>query len=191
MLESISLNSKERTKKRRQRRSLINNFGINADQYEAILKEQNGVCAICYQPEPCNRMLAVDHCHCSLKVRGLLCTNCNMAIGKFKENVEFIKNAVQYMERNYSVPEIPDSIKKINHNDRPNWKMLVTTPEGLFPSLQHAADHYKVHHTAIRQWCLPNSKWKKDGFSSQKMFISLNQLKDYCNVQNQSFGTVL
>ena len=95
MLESISLNSKERTKKRRQRRSLINNFGINADQYEAILKEQNGVCAICYQPEPCNRMLAVDHCHCSLKVRGLLCTNCNMAIGKFKEIILCPKSLIQ------------------------------------------------------------------------------------------------
>ena len=97
MLESISLNSKERTKKRRQRRSLINNFGINADQYEAILKEQNGVCAICYQPEPCNRMLAVDHCHTTNKIRGLLCSNCNTALGLCKDDLLILTQAIAYL----------------------------------------------------------------------------------------------
>ena len=186
MLDPISLNSKERSKKRRQRTDLLKKFNINADQYEAILKEQNGVCAICQNSEPCDRLLAVDHCHTTNKVRGLLCSNCNMAIGKFKDNVEYLKKAVEYMEREYEIPVVEDSINHIDHNDRPNWKMLVTTPDGLFPSLQHAAKHYNVHHTAIRSWCLPDSKWKKKGFSCQKIFISLNQLKDYCNVKNQS-----
>jgi hypothetical protein len=186
MLEIRSLNSKERTKKRRQRTDLLKKFGINSDQYDAILKEQNEVCAICFQSDPCNRALAVDHNHSTKKVRGLLCTNCNMAIGKFQDNIENLKRAITYMERDYAVPEVEDSIEHIDHNDRPNWKMLVITPDGLFPSLQHAAEYYKVHHTSIKGWCTVNGKWKKEGFSSQKMFISLNQLKEYCNVKNQN-----
>ena len=186
MLETTSLNSTERYKKRRQRTDLLKKFGINSDQYEAILRDQNGLCAICQKEDPCNRQLAVDHCHATKKVRGLLCTNCNMALGKFQDNIEYLKKSIEYMERNYIVPDIADSVIYIGHNDRPNWKMLVTTPDGVFPSLQHAAEKYNVHHTAIRSWCLPNSKWKKEGFSSQKMFISLNQLKEYCNVKNQS-----
>lgn len=181
-----SLNSKERTVKRRQRTELIKKYGINADQYDAILKEQNGVCAICQNPEPCNRLLAVDHCHATNKIRGLLCTNCNMAIGKFQDNIEYLKTAIEYMLRDYKVPEVKDSIEKIDHTDRPNWKMLVTTPDNMFPSLKHAAEFYKVNHTTIRSWCIENSKWKKEGYSCQKMFISLNQLKELVDVKNKN-----
>jgi hypothetical protein len=182
----MQLNSKERTIKRRQRSDLIKKFGIHADQYEAIAKKQNYQCAICEKPEPCNRALAVDHCHNTKKIRGLLCTNCNMALGKFQDNIDYLKKAIEYMERNFIVPDVEDSIVKISHNDRPNWKMLVTTPDGVFPSLQHAGEFYKVNHTTVRRWCMPNSKWKKEGFECQKMFISLNELKEYCNVKNQN-----
>jgi len=185
MFESKSLDSKERKIKRKKRTNLIKKFGINADQYEAMFVEQNGVCAICRKLEICNRDLCVDHCHTSNRVRGLLCTNCNMALGKFQDSIEYLQNAVEYLKREYAVPEIEDSIVKINHNDRPNWKMLVTTPDGLFPSFQHAANFYKVHNTTIRCWCMPGNKWKKEGFSCEKMHISLTQLKEYIDVKNQ------
>jgi hypothetical protein len=107
----------------------------------------------------------------------------SLAIGNFDK---FLKKAIEYMTRDYTVPQVEDSIIRIEHNDRPNWKMLVTTPDGVFPSLQHAGEYYNVTHSTIRGWCLENSKWKREGFSCQKMFISLNQLKDYCNVKNQS-----
>jgi len=186
MLETKSLNSKERNKKRRQRSDLMKKFGINSDQYEEMFKNQNGLCAICEQPEPCSRLLSVDHCHTTKTVRGLLCTNCNMGLGKFQDNINYLKRAIDYMERDFQVPDIQDSIKRIDHNDRPNWKMLVTTPDGTFPSLQHAGEYYKTHQTTVRSWCLPNSKWKKEGYECQKIFISLNQLKEYCSVKNKS-----
>lgn len=186
MIETKSLNSKERSAKRRQRTDLVKKYSINADQYDAILKEQNNLCAICQKTEPCNRSLAVDHCHTTKRVRGLLCTNCNMAIGKFQDNIDYLRKAVEYMLREYAVPEVKDSIKRIDHNDRPNWKMLVTTPDGLFPSLQHAGEFYKVNHTTVRSWCMPESKWKKEGYSCQKMFISLNQLKEFVDVKNKN-----
>lgn len=183
MLQGKSLDNKERSEKRRRRTELLKGFGIHADQYDAMLAEQNNSCAICKKPDICDRALAVDHCHATKKVRGLLCTNCNVAIGKFQDNVQYLKNAVVYLEREYSVPDVTDSVKHISHDDRPNWKMLVTTPDGMFPSMSHAAKFYKVHETTIRGWCLPGSKRKKDGYICQKLYISMNALKEHIRCQ--------
>lgn len=185
MIQGKTLNSKERTIKRMKRSELMKAFGINADQYEAMLIEQNYACAICHKLDICSRDLAVDHCHVTKKVRGLLCTNCNMALGKFQDNLQNLLNAIEYLKREYEVPKIKDSIEDINHNDRPNWKMLVTTPEGMFPAMSHAAKHYKVHETTIRGWCLIGSKRKKEGFSCEKLYISMNNLKEHINGTNK------
>ena len=83
--------------KERQRR-----FGITPERYSELLKFQNGTCAICKQPETATRMgkvkaLAVDHCHQSGAVRGLLCADCNMGIGKLKEDPLVFQSAIQYL----------------------------------------------------------------------------------------------
>jgi hypothetical protein len=186
MIKQTTLNSKERTAKRHKRSELMKAFGINADQYEAMLNEQNHVCAICSKQDICNRDLAVDHCHTTKRVRGLLCTNCNMALGKFQDDLQNLLNAVEYLKRDYSVPEVSDSIEHITHENRPNWKMLVTTPDGVFPAMSYAAKHYKVHETTVRGWCLEGSKRKKEGFSCEKLYISMNDLKEYINAKNKS-----
>jgi hypothetical protein len=78
-------------------------FGITLDEYDALLILQNNVCAICDSPESAVdrkghiRMLAVDHCHTTKKIRGLLCTSCNTAIGHFKDNRELLKKAIEYL----------------------------------------------------------------------------------------------
>ena len=71
-------------------------FGITLDQYNEILASQNGKCAICYKP-PDKRRLCVDHDHKSGKIRGLLCHQCNHAIGLFYENKQVMKNAIGYL----------------------------------------------------------------------------------------------
>ncbi len=68
-----------------------------------MLFAQNEACAICKNPETAKhkgvlKKLAVDHCHISLKIRGLLCSNCNQALGKFKENLETLINAINYLK---------------------------------------------------------------------------------------------
>jgi hypothetical protein len=72
---------------------LKSNFGITYDEYSTMLQNQNGVCAICFQPETTKsrtkgkiRLLAVDHNHVTGKVRGLLCSGCNQAIGLLKDD---------------------------------------------------------------------------------------------------------
>ena len=73
-------------------------FGITREQYDEILEAQGGVCAIC--KEVCNsgRRLAVDHDHETGEVRGLLCGNCNTAIGKFHDNTDYLRAAIAYLE---------------------------------------------------------------------------------------------
>lgn len=80
-------------------------FGISALDFEKLVELQNNKCAICGNPETANdknkktvRALAVDHCHNSNKVRGLLCTNCNILLGHSKDDISILKKAIKYLE---------------------------------------------------------------------------------------------
>lgn len=79
-------------------------FGLTWEHYTELLKKQNNVCAICKQPETkldyrSKKVLnlSVDHCHTTGKVRGLLCADCNRALGMFQDNTEILKNAIIYL----------------------------------------------------------------------------------------------
>lgn len=80
-------------------------YGITLEQYNQMLKDQNGVCAICKQPETAIhqngkiKRLAVDHNHKTGQVRGLACDNCNHGIGFFKENKKILLNAINYLKQ--------------------------------------------------------------------------------------------
>jgi len=75
-------------------------YGIGKREYELLFQSQDGKCAICKRPsvEP----LAVDHCHGSLRVRGLLCDKCNKGLGQFEDNTAFMLNAISYIDMNRS-----------------------------------------------------------------------------------------
>jgi hypothetical protein len=75
-------------------------FGITLDDYNQMLFNQNGCCAICDKHHTeFNRGFAVDHCHTTDKIRGLLCINCNLAIGNFYDNITILKNAIKYIKQ--------------------------------------------------------------------------------------------
>jgi hypothetical protein len=71
-------------------------YGITVEEYNRLLESQGGVCAICGQTCYKNR-LSVDHDHATGEVRGLLCDNCNKALGCFKEDPLVIKKALNYL----------------------------------------------------------------------------------------------
>jgi hypothetical protein len=79
-------------------------YGITISDYNKMLDEQKGVCRICKNPELSKhkngkiRDLAVDHDHKTKKIRGLLCSMCNMGLGKFRENTEYLKGAIEYIK---------------------------------------------------------------------------------------------
>ena len=78
-------------------------YGITIEKYDEMLVAQGGGCAICGK-KPTTRRLAVDHCHLTLKVRGLLCVKCNVGLGQFEADLVLIQKAVQYLERSKDVP---------------------------------------------------------------------------------------
>ena len=85
-------------------------FGITPEDYESMLEGQGGGCAICgrfdglhqgrsrlgREEEPTR--FAVDHCHKTGVVRGLLCMNCNTAIGCFQDNTSILEKAIEYLQ---------------------------------------------------------------------------------------------
>ena len=71
---------------------------ISASQRENLLKKQNNACAICGITTVENqRQLSVDHNHDTHQVRGLLCTNCNVGLGNFKDNITHLALAIEYL----------------------------------------------------------------------------------------------
>jgi len=78
-------------------------YGITQVEYDRMLKEQGGCCAICGGPPVGKkRVLSVDHNHVTKKVRQLLCDLCNTGLGRFKDDVELLRRAVAYLERHDS-----------------------------------------------------------------------------------------
>ena len=76
-----------------------NRYGISLTDYNELKISQKFSCAICGKHEQLTirQRLVVDHCHSTGKVRGLLCDNCNHGLGKFKDNKEYLLNAIEYL----------------------------------------------------------------------------------------------
>jgi len=78
-------------------RKMVREYGITLRRYLEMLKNQGGRCAICKGPPQDNKRLAVDHCHVTGAVRGLLCRSCNTAIGNMKDDPELLELAAAYV----------------------------------------------------------------------------------------------
>lgn len=79
--------------------TLRREFGISLKEYNSMLETQHRVCAICEQKCDIALSLAVDHCHTSGKVRGLLCSRCNTGLGLFRDAPQLLEKAKQYLVR--------------------------------------------------------------------------------------------
>ena len=71
-------------------------YNLLPEMYDALLRKQNGVCAIC-KGDGNGRELQVDHCHETHKVRGILCADCNSGIGRLKDDPFLIEKALLYL----------------------------------------------------------------------------------------------
>lgn len=78
-------------------------YGTTVEWYEEALRKQNGLCAICGNPETLVikgkvPRLAIDHCHHTKVVRGLLCSKCNQGIGCLNHDKGLLMKAIAYLE---------------------------------------------------------------------------------------------
>jgi hypothetical protein len=79
-------------------------YGLTLEEYRDRLKQQSYLCEICGLPESRTfkgkpQDLSIDHCHITGKIRGLICNNCNVGLGRFKDSLETLRKAVKYCEK--------------------------------------------------------------------------------------------
>jgi hypothetical protein len=86
----------------------LERYGLSIEQYEELLRKQNGVCAICGKPESTKKRLSIDHDHsccpglksCGKCIRGLLCFRCNAGLGNLDDSIRRLERALKYLREN-------------------------------------------------------------------------------------------
>lgn len=73
-------------------------YNITLDEWNDLFEKQSGCCAICrkHQSEV-PKKFSVDHCHKTGRVRGLLCFDCNTSLGKFNDDINLLRKAIDYL----------------------------------------------------------------------------------------------
>jgi hypothetical protein len=87
---------------KRRDQHLLKKYNINQAAYILMLIKQDSKCAICGNADNgrvTDQFFVVDHCHSTGLIRGLLCHPCNTALGGFRDNVNSLRNAIDYLER--------------------------------------------------------------------------------------------
>jgi len=87
---------KPSSKAKKRNNQLQKEFGMTLEQYNALLLQQGGACKIC-RSKNAGKELAVDHDHRTGKVRGLLCSGCNLGLGNFRDDPESLRLASIYL----------------------------------------------------------------------------------------------
>ncbi len=89
---------------------LLKTFGMSPEQYDEMLANQKGLCAVCNQPETLvhhltkqTSPLSIDHCHVSGRVRQLLCNRCNTTLGKVADDPALLRRLADYLEKHSAI----------------------------------------------------------------------------------------
>lgn len=89
----------------------IKKFGLTPEAYDELVRRQEGLCAICGKPESSKRdgitkALAVDHCHKTGKIRGLLCAKHNTMLGMAEDDPSVLQKMIDYLQKHAAVPPL-------------------------------------------------------------------------------------
>jgi hypothetical protein len=84
---------------KKKQKTIISKYGK-----EALKLNKPELCPICLRSEPevtdsLNRAFVIDHCHATNKIREIICTSCNKGLGYFKDNIESLQNAINYLNK--------------------------------------------------------------------------------------------
>jgi len=102
--ECFKKDSKERRIKNpdiKRKSHMKNMYGMSLEQYNELKEAQNNCCAICDKPASAvhYKRLYIDHCHITGKIRELLCSHCNLALGQAEDNIPRLKKMIEYLEK--------------------------------------------------------------------------------------------
>ena len=154
--------------------TIRNVYGLTSTQYQEMLEQQKGECAICripfvgFKEEPKQQRVHIDHDHSSKWVRGLLCGNCNFGIGHLGDDIGILQNAIEYIVANTTPTEfvfskVPNPPRKPN-NSKPRtaeWNQNISdSKKGNSPAWNAG----KSWNTATRQKMSASAtkRWSKD-----------------------------
>ena len=96
---------------------LKHRYGIGAAEFDALVRDQLGACAICGRQDPEH----VDHDHATGRVRGILCFNCNGGLGQFGDDPDRLYRAAFYVE---DAEQRPADVRKLVHAARERAQAL-------------------------------------------------------------------
>lgn len=101
--DRVSRRKKEFRRKHPEHHAELNRkwkYGLSPEQHKLLLTQQNGLCAACKGPPTGHYgVLVVDHCHESGTVRGLLCNDCNVALGRVKDDAQRLEALAHYVRK--------------------------------------------------------------------------------------------
>lgn len=72
-------------------------YGITLEEFNQIFESQGKTCPICKRDKSCGKNFVVDHSHKTGKNRGILCNRCNVGLGSFKDSIELLQEAINYL----------------------------------------------------------------------------------------------
>ena len=72
-------------------------YNISEEELKELMKTKG--CEICGEEFTDSKFTHIDHCHETNEVRGILCSNCNTGLGKFKDNPDLLYNAIKYIKK--------------------------------------------------------------------------------------------
>lgn len=95
-------NNYEKWQETQRKSRLKRKFGISVEEYNTVLQKQQGQCGICgVKRTDIKTTFSVDHDHSTGRVRGLLCHECNMGLGKFKDSTKVLLAAIDYLNGDF------------------------------------------------------------------------------------------
>lgn len=77
--------------------SLLANYGISREEYDAMLEDQEHKCILCFDPFPLTRRPQLDHCHRTGSIRGVLCAKCNVRLSHYEQDPDLLLRYYHYL----------------------------------------------------------------------------------------------
>lgn len=98
--EQRERDNRKRREEQRPRKYVLKKFNMTIEDYETLLIEQNGCCAICNRHHSeFTRRMPLDHDHTTNAVRGILCDTCNLGLGIFNDDINQLKKLLTYLKQ--------------------------------------------------------------------------------------------
>lgn len=91
-------NADPKNKLARRIKHLKEEYNMTLEDFDKMVNSHENSCAICHKHQSqLNKLLSIDHDHSTGKIRGLLCFDCNVGIGKLGDDIQILKSAIEYL----------------------------------------------------------------------------------------------